>query len=209
MNRIFNGLFFKGNPYCIVVHWSGRPNDITRGLFAIMSGRTFLYGLLALLLLLLLLTMMTRMIITIQGSKGPLILNRISVTVDRVFPYYTMVPLGEKNWLYSCSYLYRKFFQYLSNVHLAYYYVSLMSKGETKFLKARNVMQITNTKRYLNFRILLSKSLETTEFGHDQVLCTVTYRLQSASLLAAMDAQKRKMSAAIQCRFALSSVYRA
>ena len=47
MNRIFNGLFFKGNPYCIVVHWSGRPNDITRGLFAIMSGRTFLYGLLA------------------------------------------------------------------------------------------------------------------------------------------------------------------
>ena len=65
MNRIFNGLFFKGNPYCIVVHWSGRPNDITRGLFAIMSGRTFLYGLLAMLLLLLLLTMMTRMIITI------------------------------------------------------------------------------------------------------------------------------------------------
>ena len=108
MNRIFNGLFFKGNPYCTVVHWLGRPNDITRGLFAIMSGRTFLYGLLALLLLLLLLTMMTRMIITIQGSKGPLILNRISVTVDRVFPYYTMVPLGEKNWLYSCSYLYQK-----------------------------------------------------------------------------------------------------
>ena len=65
MNGIFNGLFFKGNPYCIVVHWSGRPNDITRGLFAIMSGRTFLYWLLALLLLLLLLTMMTRMIITI------------------------------------------------------------------------------------------------------------------------------------------------